>query len=105
MMDEIASISAELEAYQKIVEIEEKKRKDALEMEQKSRREEEERMNAEANQYQLMMEDQLVDKEDAIRRGLVHEILDEAADNGTPISPAILKFLQHFKRNIVFFFF
>lgn len=44
------------------------------------------------------MEEQLIEQEDNVRKALVQDVINEAQEKGNPLSPAILKFMQHFKR-------
>lgn len=97
-MEEIANQSSQLEAYLKVHEIETKKKKVAIEEENKRKQDEINRAQSEANEYQIQLENQIIEREDTIRKAIVHDLVEEAQASGNPLSPTIVKFLQHFKR-------
>ena len=99
-MKEIAYLTTQLHAQNKLIAIEEENRKKEDER-KKAREEETDRERAEqSNQAQQLLDDQEVDMEDSIRNGLIQDVVNEAEEKGSSLPPSVIRLLNHLKSKI-----
>ena len=99
-MNEISTQSSQLEAYEKVIEIEE------AENEKKIKEKNIDTLLSQKNTSDMFeeqhQEDQARLREEAVRKSLVQDVINEAKDNGTSIPPAVLKLMNHYKGKCIF---
>lgn len=54
-------------------------------------------MCKEAHEEQALLDEQELESEDLLRKQLIQDAINEANEKGTPLSPAILRLINHFK--------
>lgn len=77
--------------------IEQEKKIEKEQKEKEKEREEQIRFSKESLEHQMDMDEQELENEDCIRKTLIKDVVDEANENGTPLSPAVLRLMNHFK--------
>lgn len=98
-MDEIASQSQQLEVHLQVKRIEaDKKKEHEIPAEALPK--------ATAEDVEIDREDQLIiEKQSETRRQLIQDVLNEAKENGTTISPAVMKLISNCKcKNMLHFY-
>ena len=97
MILEIASQSSQLDAYKTVQNIEMEKRAEHQQQKKKLEEEVEMKRSREAHHEQQLIDEEEMETEDLFRKSLIQDAINEANDNGTPLSPAILRLINHLK--------
>lgn len=99
-MDEIGTQSSQLLVHEAVQGIEKshRERQENIEIQQKQREEVEASQNT---NNQIQMQDEIeLDREDAVRKALVQEVIDSAIDSGNPLPSSAIKLLNNFRGTI-----
>ena len=74
-----------------------KKREEEEERQVQKKVYEEFQANLKSNKELQTQTDYDLDMQDAVRKSIVQEVIDEAREAGNPLPPKVLKLLNHFK--------
>ena len=99
-MMEIATQASQLQCHNSIIEIETDKKKKEAAQRERAREEQQQKRWEEENQLDQLLEDQVLDKEESIRKALIQNVYDECEEKGFALPPSVMRLLNHFKSKL-----
>ena len=102
IIDEISTQTSQLEIHQKTADLEKKIRNNEEIKKKKEKAEDLFRLTQQSNQEYVDQELQDWEREESIRKGLIQNVIEEANEEGKPLSKSILKLVDYFKGKTLF---
>ena len=96
-MEEIAYQTAQLQIHRKQMKLEEEQRKKEELRKKEEQSQEIFRLTQQSNNEYLEQEYNDWEREEAIRKALIQDVIDKASEDGTPLSKPVLKLIDYFK--------
>ena len=104
-MEEISVQSSQLKIHVTVQKLEQEKKEKEIRQQKEKDEEEEATAAQESNKEILRMEEESLASEEALRKSLIQDVIDEATESGSELSPAVKKLLHHFKCKYTFIFY
>ena len=96
-MEEIATLSSQLSLHLRVKKLEDERKKKQEKKAHDEKLAADVRIAQEGNLEDQLKEDAVIDREEAVMKALVQEVISEHEETGNPLPKSVLRLLHYFK--------